>query len=231
MTGYGTGSLSLTPDGAAALETRMSMAMTAAGTRGELIGSRATGGFALAFKADALWVGAATELVDGAAGRLNASQAGVTRLRTALEGSRSFTVSSRLSLTPSVEVGLQQDGGDAETGTGMDIGGGLAFTDTVTGLSLDVRVRTLVVHQAEGFTDRGVSLSFGWDPTPSSPLRLTARIPRGPTREGRPDRCRPARARGRRRRPRLPRPGIYALERLRWTGAADAVPAGTPALA
>ncbi|MCY3818016.1 MAG: hypothetical protein OXH52_01445, partial [Gammaproteobacteria bacterium] len=50
------------------------------------------------------------------------------------------------------------------------------FTDTVTGLSLDVRVRTLVVHQADGFTERGISLSFGWDPTPSSPLGLTARV-------------------------------------------------------
>ena len=176
VTGYGTGALSLTPDGATALETGMSMAMTAAGTRGELIGSRATGGFALAFKADALWVGAATELVDGAAGRLNASQAGVTRVRTALEGSRGFSVGGRVSLTPSVEVGLRQDGGDAETGTGMDVGGGLVFADSVTGLSLDVRMRTLVVHQADGFTERGMSLSFGWDPTPSSPLGLTARV-------------------------------------------------------
>ena len=176
VTGYGTGALSLTPDGATALETGMSMAMTAAGTRGELIGSRATGGFALAFKAAALWVGAGTEQVDGAAGRLHASEAGVTRVRTALEGSRGFTVGGRLSLTPSVEVGLRQDGGDAETGTGMDIGGGLVFTDSVTGLSLDVRLRTLVVHQAQGFTERGMSLSFGWDPTPSSPLGLTARL-------------------------------------------------------
>ena len=176
VTGYGTGALSLTPDGATALKTGMSMAMTAAGTRGELIGSRATGGFALAFKADALWVGAATELVDGAAGRLNASEAGVTRVRTALEGSRGFSVGGRVSLTPSVEVGLRQDGGDAETGTGMDVGGGLVFTDSVTGLSLDVRMRTLVVHQADGFTERRMSLSFGWDPTPSSPLGLTARV-------------------------------------------------------
>ena len=37
-------------------------------------------------------------------------------------------------------------------------------------------MRTLVVHQAEGFTERGMSLSFGWDPTPSSPLGLTARV-------------------------------------------------------
>ena len=48
----------------------------------------------------------------------------------------------RLSLTPSVEVGLRRDGGDAETGAGIDVGGGLAFTDAVTGLSLHVRVRT-----------------------------------------------------------------------------------------
>ena len=177
VTGYGSGSLSLTPDGQSALETGVSMAMTAVGTRGELIGSRATGGFALAFKADALWVGAGSDLLDGAAGRLNASEAGVTRVRTALEGSRGYTLGGgRLSLTPSVEVGLRRDGGDAETGAGMDVGGGLAFTDTVTGLSLDVRVRTLVVHQAEGFRESGMSLSLGWDPTPSSPLGLTARV-------------------------------------------------------
>ena len=58
----------------------------------------------------------------------------------------------------------------------MDLDGGLVLTDAVTGLSLDVRVRTLLVHQAEGFTDREMSLSFGWDPTPSSPLGLTAKV-------------------------------------------------------
>ena len=88
MTGSGTGALSLTPDGASPLETGVSMAMTAVGTRGELVGSRATGGFALAFKADALWGGAGSDLLDGPAGRLNASEAGATRVRTALEGSR-----------------------------------------------------------------------------------------------------------------------------------------------
>ena len=177
VTGYGTGALSLTPDGASALETGVSMAMSAVGTRGELVGSRATGGFALAFKADAMWVGAASDLLEGPTGRLNASEAGVTRLRTALEGSRGFILGGgRLSLTPSVEVGLRRDGGDAETGAGMDVGGGLAFSDTVSGLSLDVRVRTLVVHQAEGFAERGMSLSFGWDPAPSSPLGLTAKL-------------------------------------------------------
>ena len=135
-------------------------------------------GFGLAFKADALWVGTRTAAASGAAGNLQATSAAVTRLRTAIEGSRSTTIGARVACTPSVEVGLRQDGGDAETGTGIDVGSGLVFSDTVTGLSPDVRMRTLLVHQAEGFADRGMSLSFGWDPTPSSPLGLTARVAR-----------------------------------------------------
>ena len=178
VTGYGTGTLGLTPGNDRALETGMGMAMTAVGTRGELLGSRVGGGFALAFKADALWVGAFTRQVkgNGTSGRLNASEAGSTRLRAALEGARSFAVGTRLSLTPSVEVGVRQDGGDAETGAGLDLGGGLVLSDSVLGLSLDLRVRTLVVHQAEGFRDRGMALSLDWDPTPSSPLGLRARL-------------------------------------------------------
>ncbi|MCY4028853.1 MAG: hypothetical protein OXH75_21365 [Acidobacteria bacterium] len=50
MPGYATGTLGLTPDGAAALETGVSMARSGVGTRGELVGSRATSGLALAFK-------------------------------------------------------------------------------------------------------------------------------------------------------------------------------------
>ena len=66
----------------------------------------------------------------------------MTRVRTGAVGLGDFSLGGgRLSLTPSVEVGLRRDGGDAETSAGMDIGGGLAFTDTVTGLSLDVRMR------------------------------------------------------------------------------------------
>ena len=178
VTGFGTGTLGLTSGSERTLETGMGMAMTAAGTRGDLLGSPGGGGFALAFKADALWVGAFTRQVtgDGTSGRLNASEAGSTRLRAALEGSRHLAVGTRLSLTPSVEVGVRQDGGDAETGAGLELGGGLVLSDSVLGLSLDLRMRTLVVHQAEGFQDQGLALSLDWDPTPSSPLGLRVRL-------------------------------------------------------
>ena len=175
VAGYGRGGLLLTPDSGTALESGLSMAMAAAGTRGELIAG-AAGGFVLAFKADALWVGTAIDGVDGPAGRLKATNAAVTRFRTGLEGSRDYALAGRLSLRPSVEVGLRHDGGDAETGAGMDVGAGLIVSDASTGLAVDVRVRTLLVHQAEGFRERGLALSLSYNPTPSTPLGLTARV-------------------------------------------------------
>ena len=175
VAGYGTGGLLLTPDGGQALESGLSMAMAAAGTRGELLAGGASG-FELAFKADALWVGTAIDGVDGPAGRLKATDAAVTRFRTGLEGSRAYNLGGRLSLKPSVEVGLRHDGGDAETGAGMDVGAGVVVSDTGTGLAVDVRVRTLLVHQDENFSERGVSLSLSYNPTPSTPLGFVARV-------------------------------------------------------
>ena len=173
--GYGAGGMLLTPDTGPALESGLSMAMAAAGTRGELLAGGASG-FELAFKADALWVGTAVDGVDGPAGRLKATDAAVTRFRTGLEGSRAYTLGGRLSLTPSIELGLRHDGGDAETGAGMDVGVGLVLSDAASGLSVDVRVRTLLVHQDENFSERGVALSLSYNPTPSTPLGFTAKV-------------------------------------------------------
>ena len=39
-----------------------------------------------------------------------------------------------------------------------------------------VRVRTLLVHQDQDFSERGVSLSVSYNPTPSTPLGFTARV-------------------------------------------------------
>ena len=175
VAGYGSGGLLLTPEGGPALESDLAMAMAAAGTRGELVAGGASG-FELAFKADAFWVGTSIDGVDGPAGRLKATEAAVTRFRTGLEGSRDYTLSERLALRPSVEVALRQDGGDAETGAGMDVGAGLVVSDSSTGLAVDVRVRMLVVHQDEGFRERGMALSLSYNPTPSTPLGFVAQV-------------------------------------------------------
>ena len=75
---------------------------------------------------------------------LGAADADVTRLRLGLEGSRAITFAGGATLTPSVEIGVRRDGGDAETGFGIDVGGGVAWSDPERGLSADIRGRGLL---------------------------------------------------------------------------------------
>ena len=53
-----------------------------------------------------------------------------------------------MAFTPSVEVGIRQDGGEAEVGRGLDVGLGLLLADGVTCLDVDVWIRRPLVHQA-----------------------------------------------------------------------------------
>ena len=174
VAGYGGGGLLLSPEAGSPIETGLSMAMAAGGGRGRIAGSER--GFSLAFKADALWVGTRSEQAHTAGGRLNGTTATVTRLRTALEGAKNVALSKRMSLRTTVETGIRQDGGDAETGAGIDVGAGLALNDAGTGLTVNVQVRTLVVHQAAGFSERGVAVSVSYDPAPKTPLGFAARV-------------------------------------------------------
>ena len=68
-------------------------------------------------------------------GRLAGARADASRLRAVLDGSRTLSLAGGATLTPSVELGLRHDGGDAETGTGMELGAGLGFADPSCGLS------------------------------------------------------------------------------------------------
>ena len=80
------------------IETGLSMAMAADGGRGQILGGGE--GFGLAFKADTLWVGMRTKAASGPGGNLDSSTAGVSRLPTALGGSQSMTIASRMGRTP-----------------------------------------------------------------------------------------------------------------------------------
>ena len=172
--GYGTGELSVTPkkpgtdEDGATVRTDLHLRMAAAGLRGNLLdGGR--DGLTLTGKTDALIVQTASDAARGPdGGGLAAARASVTRLRLGLEGSRPVSLSGGASLTPSVEIGVRHDGGDAETGFGMDFGGGIAWSDPKSGLSAELRGRGLLTHEARGFRERGFSGSLAWDPTPSS---------------------------------------------------------------
>ena len=170
--GYGAGELTLTPGGGSPFTADLTMAMGAAGMRGEVLTPPPDGGLALALKGDARFTRTASEATkDAKGGNLAAATADVWLLRTGVEGSRRFALqgdADGMVLTPSFEIGARLDGGDAETGLGVDLGGGLAFAAPKQGVALDLKARGLIAHQASGFREWGASASLTWDPRPTT---------------------------------------------------------------
>ena len=168
LVGYGTGELTLMQnpgtDRAQTYETDIGMRMGAVGARGEVISPEEPDRLTVALKSDAFWVRTSSDAVNGPGGNLAASEADVTRVRVLVEGSRSFETGSGR-LTPSLELGLRNDGGDAETGTGIEAGAGLRYSGG--GVTVEGSVRTLVTHEEAGYEEWGASGSVRIDPGPS----------------------------------------------------------------
>ena len=165
VAGYGAGSLTLAPDGRPAIETDMDLKMGAAGVRGVAVEAPGEGGVELSINSDALAVRTSSEASSGGAGgNLAGAEAEVTRLRLGLEGSWRGLEAGGGELVPRLEVGVRHDGGDAETGFGLDVGGGLSWSHPASGLSAELSGRGLLTHESRGFRDRGLSGSFGWEP-------------------------------------------------------------------
>ena len=167
VAGYGEGSLTLEPEEQPKVRTDLDLWMAAAGLRGVLVDG-GTDGPTLAVDTDAMIVRTSSDAVSGGTGNLAAAEAEVTRLRLGLEGSQPFRLAEGATLTPSLEIGVRHDGGDAETGFGVDIGGGLAWSDSRRGITAEFRGRALLTHEADGFRERGLSGSLSWDPQPAS---------------------------------------------------------------
>ena len=174
--GYGKGALTLTPGEAAPLTSGLSMAMAAAGTRGRVGGrgrerlrAGVQGRCPVGWHVDRRRRRTRWEF-GGDRGDGDPVPGRGWRARAATR-SPAGCHSGRASRS---DCGMTA--GDAENGAGMDVGVGLVVSDTLTGLAVDLRVRMLVVHQAEGFRERGMALSLSYNPTPSTPLGFTARV-------------------------------------------------------
>ncbi len=139
--------------------------MAAAGARSALLDAPpATTGPTLALTADALWTRTASERTAA----LAASDSDVTRLRLGLEGSWHIAMADAARLVPTLALGARHDGGDAETGAGVELGAGLAWSAPALGLSLDLSGRTLIAHEDDDLEDRGVSAALAFDPDPAT---------------------------------------------------------------
>ena len=170
--GYGEGEVTLATAMGGRYRADTTWRMAAAGLRGDLLEAPAEGsGPALALTSDALWARTASEKTLD----LAASASDVTRLRLGLEGSWRMALDGGdagaqpgASLTPKLELGARHDGGDAETGFGAELGGGLAWVHPALGLTLDVSGRTLIAHEDGALEDRGFAAALGFDPRPET---------------------------------------------------------------
>ena len=155
VAGYGTGEVELDDDSAEARSSDLTQSMVAAGVSGPLVSSdELIGGGAthLNLKGEVAFTSAD---VDGS-GTLESMSLSASRQRLMLEGAHVRKLDSGATFTPSLELGVRNDGGDGETGTGVEAGGALRYSDEASGLTVEGRVRTLVSHGGD-YEETGVS--------------------------------------------------------------------------
>ncbi|MCY3679806.1 MAG: cadherin-like beta sandwich domain-containing protein [Gemmatimonadetes bacterium] len=162
MLGYAGGDLPLSLEGIKQLETDANMVMGAIGTRTDLIGSTYHDGFSLSLASDMMLSRAnADDLRD-----LLENKGTASRARVLLEGSHVLWIAGG-SLQPLAEVGMRYDGGDADTGMGIEIGAGMRYVLTSLGLTIEGRVRGLIAHQEGSYEEWGGSGTIRLSPNPS----------------------------------------------------------------
>ena len=114
----------------------------------------AGGGAEFGLRADAAWAelrtGEGTESVDGLTAAVNQQRVGA-------EVSRPLRLGA-LALRPFGEAHLRRDAGGGQNGTGVEVAFGLGLTDGI--VRIDVQARTLTVHSAAGYGERGAGLTL-----------------------------------------------------------------------
>ena len=167
VAGYGTGTQTFTAEGEASIETDLRLGLAAVGLRGELVTPAENGGVEVALKSDAMIANTVADALPGAS-----SDAGgyVRQFGLGLEGRWLNRDGEDGRLEPILEIGGRYDSGDAETGFGIDVGAGLAWTNRDLGLEAELRARGLLSPDDKRFRERGIAGWLSWHSDPSSDL-------------------------------------------------------------
>lgn len=156
--GFGQGEMSF-PGAGMTGETGIRMKMGALGARGALLKPAGTG-IAMALKSDAFLVRMSTD----ADARMTSVEADASRVRLLLEAASHLQAGASGLFAPMLEVGVRVDGGDAETGTGFEVGGGLKYSNEAYGLSIEGTARVLVSHRDTALSEWGVGGALLFQP-------------------------------------------------------------------
>ena len=113
------------------------------------------GGVQLGLRGDAAWAQLTTEAGDEA---IDALRVEVNQVRAGVELTRPFRMSNGLALAPFGELNLRRDGGAGQGGDGLEVAGGLRASGGT--IRVDAQARLLALHSADGYQERGASLTF-----------------------------------------------------------------------
>ena len=152
--GRGTADLRLSGD---RMETGLGIWMGAVGGRSELA---RLGAVEVALKADAFAVSVDSEAVE----YVREGRGEAQRMRLMVDAGTRWAVSPNVQMAPNLEMGIRMDGGDAETGLGAELAGGMKVANQRLGLEVEARGHWLAAHQDRNFRERGLSLSVSLDP-------------------------------------------------------------------
>ena len=152
--GWGRGGFEITPESGTALEADLTNRMGALGGRAVLAGG---GALEVALRSDLLWTETSSDETAGLAEAVGTASRG----RLMLEGAGRIQGLGGV-VRPRIEGGVRYDGGDAETGRGFEVGGGLGWARG--SLMLEASGRVLVAHADESYEEWGYSGSLVYAP-------------------------------------------------------------------
>ena len=158
--GYGEGDLQLDQNNSdTALQAGLVSAMGATGIRTALMSNVGNAGrFQLAVRADARVTQSTSEAVVSLMGATGMT----ARVRALMEGSGELSLGAKGVLSPTVEVGLRYDDGDAERGAGLEVGLDLGYAWGA--LSVQTSARGLFTHEDAAYDEFGFSTTLGYQP-------------------------------------------------------------------
>ena len=117
------------------------------------------GNFDLAFRGDIGFASIETASGDGA---IDGLAADVNRIRAGVEASMQVDPGNGGSVVPFGELAVRNDGGDGVTGSGLEVAGGIRFSQDQ--FSLEARGRLTAAHGGEEFSEQGISVVAAFQP-------------------------------------------------------------------
>ena len=170
--GYGIGDLEITDNStgdSTDIDSDVDTQTFAGGGAGTLIDFDNGGALRLKGEISQTWIN-----VDGdRANEIRSLDVDVNRIRVSLEARQPWAISNTSSMESTLEAGARHDGGDGETGAGIELNAGLRYHNPVQGLTLEGNIHTLIAREdynewgingtiilASGQDGQGLSLSL-----------------------------------------------------------------------